>query len=158
MWKALPSGDPTDIFVSQAKYLPAAPQGDSVSTSNGLGRIGQLAIEVGDLEAAVTFYRDRLGLPHLFTTPGPTAMAFFDCGGIRLLLGQPEGEPSSRSGSIIYFAVDGIEAVHQALGEAGVEFTEVPRKVADLGAQELWLAFFRDPWGNTLALMEERAR
>jgi len=127
-----------------------------MGTPPGLGRIGQLALEVGDLEAAVAFYRDRLGLPHLFTTPSPNAMAFFDCAGIRLLLGQHEDEPAGRSGSIIYFAVEGIEDSHRALAEAAVEFMQVPAKVADLGETELWLAFFRDPWSNTLALMEER--
>lgn len=127
-----------------------------MSTFRGLGRIGQIALEVADVDAAVAFYRDRLGLAHLFTTPAPNAMAFFDCAGIRLLLGQPEDQAAARVGTIIYFAVEGIEEVHQALAEREVEFIEAPRKVADMGQNELWLAFFRDPWDNTLALMEER--
>lgn len=122
----------------------------------GLGSIGQVALRVHDVDAAVAYYRDRLGMRLLFVTPDPTSMAFFDCGGIRLLLGRPEGEEQDHPGSLLYFEVEGIEHVHEALAARGVEFVEVPRKVADLGDRELWLAFFLDPWQNPLALMEER--
>ena len=126
----------------------------------GLGEIGQIALRVHDVPAAVTFYRDALGMRHLFSAPTPGSgdapgMAFFDCGGIRLLLGRPEGDADDHPGSILYFRVVDILAAHEALAARGVRFVEEPRKVADLGRTELWLAFFRDPWENPLALMSE---
>jgi catechol 2,3-dioxygenase-like lactoylglutathione lyase family enzyme len=122
----------------------------------GLSTIGQIALRVHDVEAAAEYYRDRLGMRLLFMSPAPNRMAFFDCGGIRLLLGLPEGDEHDHPGSILYFEVEGIEAVHAELADRGVEFIEAPRKVADLEDRELWLGFFHDPWQNVLALMEER--
>ncbi len=125
----------------------------------GLGPIGQIALTVGDVAEATTFYRDRLGMRHLFSAP--PALSFFDCGGIRLMVSEPESDdassaPRDGSGSVLYFQVDDIEAMHAALAGRGVEFVEAPRKVAELGETELWLAFLRDPWGNLLSLMCER--
>ena len=102
----------------------------------------------------MAFYRDVLGMKFLFEVPGQS-MAFFDCGGIRLLLGRPEGPEEDHPGSILYFTVDDIRAAHGVLEERDVAFIRAPEKVADLGNAELWLAFFRDPWDNTLALMSE---
>lgn len=126
----------------------------------GLGTIGQIALRVHDVPGAVEFYRDRLGMRLLFTAPTPGSgsepgMAFFDCDGIRLLLGRPESPEEDHPGSILYFRVGDIGAVHEALRARSVEFIHEPRKVADLGRAELWLAFFRDPWENVLALMSE---
>lgn len=120
-----------------------------------LERIGQIAIRVHDLDRAVEFYCDGLGLPLLFRVPG---MAFLDCDGIRLMLGLPEGEELDRPSSIIYFEVDEIERAHRDLDGRGVEFEEGPHKVADLESAELWMAFFRDPDRNLMALMDERPR
>lgn len=126
----------------------------------GLGTIGQIALRVHDVPAAIEFYRDRLGMRHMFSAPTPGSgaapgMAFFDCDGIRLLLGRPEGEADDHPGSILYFRVGDIGDAYRALGERQVEFLEAPRMVADLGHEELWIAFFRDPWQNVLALMSE---
>lgn len=133
-----------------------------------LREIGQIALTVGDVEVATAFYRDQLGMQHLFSAP--PAMAFFDCAGIRLLLGEPEGgsgggaaedqaekgsEEPQRGGCVLYFDVADIGSTHSALTGRGVEFIQAPHKVAELGETELWLAFFSDPWGNTLALMSE---
>lgn len=127
-----------------------------MSGFQGLGPIGQIALTVGDVEAATAFYADKLGMRHLFSAP--PKMSFFECGGIRLMLGEPEGEEERpRSGSILYFQVPDIRAAHETLEERGVEFVEAPRKVAELEGTELWLAFLRDPWENTLALMSEVA-
>lgn len=126
----------------------------------GLGPIGQIALRVHDVPAAIEYYRDRLGMRHLFSAPTPGSgslpgMAFFDCGGIRLLLGRPEGPEEDHPGSILYFRVDDIRAAHGILEGRDVAFIRAPEKVADLGHAELWLAFFRDPWDNMLALMSE---
>ncbi len=126
----------------------------------GLGPIGQIALAVDDVAAATAFYRDRLGMRHLFSAP--PALSFFDCGGIRLMLAEAEegeaaGAQPQGTGSVLYFQVDDIEAMHGALSGRGIDFIEEPRKVAELGETELWLASFRDPSGNLLALMCERA-
>jgi methylmalonyl-CoA/ethylmalonyl-CoA epimerase len=119
----------------------------------GLSTIGQIALTVRDLDRAVAFYRDRLGIRHLFSTP---AMAFFDCGGVRLLLGLPEGEAPGRPGAVLYFKVPDIDAARRALGERGVAFESEPRLVARMPDHELWLAVLRDPDGNPLELMCEK--
>lgn len=119
----------------------------------GLGEIGQIALTVRDVERATAFYRDRLGVKFLFSAP--PGMAFFDCGGVRLLLGAAESEDDPRRSSILYFRVNDIEAARNELGERGVEFEREPEKVHETAAYELWLAFFGDGEGNTHALMSE---
>lgn len=118
-----------------------------------LGPLGQIALTVNDVDRSVGFYRDRLGLRHLFSAPG---MAFFDCGGIRLLLGLPERDEPRRPGAVLYFRVPDIEAARDALGGRGVAFEVEPRLVARMPDHELWMATFRDPDGNPLELMCER--
>ena len=120
-----------------------------------LGPIGQVALRVHDTAAAVEYYRDRLGLPLLFEAGG---MAFFDCHGVRLLLGRPDAPEHDHPGSILYFRVTDIRAVHERLVARDVAFIEPPRAVAELESADLWLAFLRDPWDNVLALMEEVPR
>ena len=122
----------------------------------GLRRLGQIAVTVRDLDRAVTFYRDVLGLPFLFRAP--PAMAFFDLDGIRLLLGEPEGESTEHFASILYFRVDDIAGTADGLRTRGATFDRDPELVARLPDREIWLAFFKDSEGNTLALMEERGR
>ena len=115
--------------------------------------IGQLLIPVDDFERGVTFYRDVLGLPFLFAAP--PQMAFFMCGGIRLLVGvMPAGQTPQR-GSAIYFAVQDIRSVHSELAGKGVQFLAEPHVVNRSPKSELWLAEFKDPDGNQLALMSE---
>ncbi len=115
--------------------------------------IGQLLIPVDDFERGVAFYRDNLGLPLLFAAP--PQMAFFTCGGIRLLVGVvPPGQKSQR-GSAIYFRVGDIAAVFSSLSAAGVKFAAPPHVVNRTPKSELWLAEFTDPDGNQLALMSE---
>lgn len=120
----------------------------------GLGRIGQIALRVHDVAAAVSYYGERLGLRLQFEAGG---MAFFDCGGQRLMLGEPSGPEHDHPGGILYFEVDDIEAAHEALESRGVDFIRGPQKTAEMEGTELWLAFFRDPWDNVLALMSEVA-
>lgn len=118
----------------------------------GLSRIGQISVNVHDLDRAVAFYRDRLGMKMLFQVPG---MAFFDCGGVRLMLGLPERPEFDHPGSILYYKVDDIQASHAALAGQGVEFVGIPHLIAKMPDHDLWMAFFRDLEGNTLALMSE---
>ncbi len=115
----------------------------------GLSRIRQIAQVTRDLPTATQFYRDRLGVPFLFEVPGQ--LAFFDCGGTWLMLSPPEKE-FDHPGSVLYFAVDDIDAAYRTLKERGVEFIDAPHLIADMGTYELWMAFFRDPDRNPLAL------
>ena len=117
------------------------------------GRIGQVGMTVGDLDACVEFYRDRLGL-RLIARAAP-GLAFFDCGGVRLMLSAaPGGSPPGNS--ILYFTVADIQVCCAELAEGGVEIGRGPMLVHSAGDYELWMAFFEDPSGNTLAVMEER--
>jgi len=111
-----------------------------------LGPIGQIARSVSDIAAAEAWYRDVLGLPHLFTFG---ELAFFDCGGTRLYLQQGEAKPES----ILYFEVPDIHAAHSALAAQGAEFVSAPHLVhRHPDGSEEWMAFFNDPDGRPLAL------
>lgn len=115
-------------------------------------RIGQIAIVCQDVARARAFYKDRLGLRHLFDA-GP-GLSFFECGGVRLMLSRPEGEAAGTS--VLYFFVKDIEAAARALTKSGVAFVGEPHMIARMPDHELWLAEFHDSEGNVLALMEEK--
>jgi predicted enzyme related to lactoylglutathione lyase len=121
----------------------------------GLDRIGQIAVNAKDLERAVRFYRDTLGMRFLFQVPG---MGFFDVAGIRLMVGVASAPEFDHPASVIYYQVDDIEGAHRTLAGRGVTFTQKPHFVAKLERADLWLAFFRDSEGNVLALMSEVAQ
>jgi predicted enzyme related to lactoylglutathione lyase len=118
----------------------------------GLDAIGQVAVRVHDLERATRFYSDALGVRHLFTVP---QMSFFDCGGVRLMLGVPSAPEFDHPASILYFSVGDIRTAHAVLVERGVHFEGPPHRVATLASHELWMAFLRDSEDNVLALMSE---
>lgn len=120
-----------------------------------LAKIGQISVNAHDLERAVAFYRDTLEMKHLFTVP---KMAFFDCGGIRLMLGVPEKPEFDHPGSVIYYKVDDIQATHDTLAGRGVSFEAKPHLIAKMPSHDLWMAFFRDSENNLLALMSEVAQ
>lgn len=120
----------------------------------GLSTIGQIAVHVQELERAVAFYRDRLGMKFLFQAP--PGLAFFDAGGVRLMLSRPEGE--SGGTSVLYFKVDGIQDATATLKERGVRFTDEPHIIAKMETHDLWMAFFKDSENNTHALMSEVRR
>jgi catechol 2,3-dioxygenase-like lactoylglutathione lyase family enzyme len=124
-------------------------------TFDGLGSIGQIHMSVTDVDRAVAFYRDVLGIPFLFQVPGQP-MAFFDCDGVRLYLGEPESE-EFRSNPVLYFRVEDIEEAHRALNDRGIEFTDSPHVVHRTEDSELRMTAFKDPDGNNLVLMAERA-
>lgn len=120
----------------------------------GLTSIGQIHVSVTDVDRAVDFYRDVLGLPFLFRVPSQP-MAFFDCDGVRLYLGRPES-PEFRSNPILYFRVPDIDEAYEALKDRGVEFRDAPHLVHRTEGSELWMAFFTDPDGNHLVIMAEK--
>jgi len=120
-----------------------------------LQRIHQVSIRISDIDRAVRFYRDTLGLKLLFQAP--PQLAFFDCGGVRLMLSPAEPE-FDHQGSVLYFAVDDIKAAHTALAVAGVTFRTPPHMIAKLPDREVWLTDFEDSEGNVLALMSEPTR
>src|SRR5262245_32477668 len=121
-------------------------------TAPALARIHQISIRAHDTERAVAFYRDVLGLKLLFQAP--PGLAFFDCGGVRLMLSPPE-PAFDHQGSVIYFAVDDIKSAHAALVAGGARFRSEPHLIAKLPDREVWLADFEDSEGNVLALMSE---
>ena len=117
-------------------------------------RIGQIAIVCKDVARATTFYRDTLGLRHLFDA-GPN-LSFFDCGGVRLMLTTVERPADDHAGSMLYFFVTGIEDVQRDLSGKGVRFLEAPQMIARMPDHELWLCELEDTEGNPLGVMEER--
>ena len=119
----------------------------------GLDIIGQIAIPVSDLDKAITFYRDVLGMQFLFKAP--PGLGFFNCNGIRLLLDAPAKTNATQYASIIYYKVPDIQAAFDTLSDRGVMFEEKPNLVAKMPDHDLWMAFFRDPDNNLLALMCE---
>ncbi|MGA3069590.1 MAG: VOC family protein [Terracidiphilus sp.] len=119
-----------------------------------LNEIGQIALTVQDLQRAKDFYQNTLGMQLLFEAG---AMAFFQCGAIRLMLGTSE-KAVSNEGTILYFRVEDIHGVHSALKNRGVPIAQEPHLVARMKSHDLWLSFFKDPDGNALALMSEIGR
>lgn len=123
-----------------------------MSSAFGLARIGQIAIPVTDIDRAVAFYRDVLGMKFLFQAP--PGLAFFDCGGVRLMLDLPAKEQAGRGG-VIYYQVSNLQAAFQTLSARGATVEAKPHLIAKMPDHELWMAFFRDPDGNAFALMAE---
>ena len=119
-----------------------------------LSRIEQVAIPVRDLARATAFYRELLGMKLLFEVP--PQLAFFDCDGVRLALSIASDPMYEPPGSIVYYRVADIDTAHAELERRGVEFLRGPHLVARLDAIEVWMAFFEDTEGNTLAITSER--
>jgi predicted enzyme related to lactoylglutathione lyase len=118
----------------------------------GIARLGQVAINAHDVERATAFYRDVLGLRFLF---GAGQLAFFDCGGVRLMLDKAENPEFDHPSSILYFGVPEIQAAHRRLVDAGVAIVAAPNVIAKMPDHDLWMSFFRDTEGNVMALMSE---
>src|SRR2546427_8041046 len=130
-----------------------ARKGEPMIGPGVLSRIGQISMTARDLDRAIGFYRDALGLTFLFRAP--PQLAFFDCDGVRLLLDVPQDKAFDHPGSVLYFAVEDIREMHEALLSRGVKFRQDPHLIARLPDREVWMAFFDDTEGNTLALMSE---
>jgi methylmalonyl-CoA/ethylmalonyl-CoA epimerase len=116
-------------------------------------RIGQVAIPVTDLDRAVGWYADVLGLRLLFRAP--PGLAFFDCGGVRLMLSRPEEADASDRAGVLYYLVPDLTAARSVLVARGARFIDEPHVVARLPDHDLWMAFCHDSEGNLLALMSE---
>jgi len=129
----------------------------SQASSTGISRIGQIAVPVHDLDRAVAFYRDVLGLQLLFQAP--PGLAFFACGGVRLMLSLPEGPDHDHPGSVIYYVVDDIDATWATVTAKGAKpataGTSEPHLIAKMPDHDLWMAFVEDSEGNLLGLMSE---
>jgi methylmalonyl-CoA/ethylmalonyl-CoA epimerase len=119
----------------------------------GITRLGQIAIVAQDVERAAAFYADVLGLKLLFKAP--PGLAFFDCGGVRLMLSRPEKPEHNHPGSVLYFAVPDIQAAHLKMNANGVRFEDEPHLVAKMPDHDLWMTFFRDSEINLMGLMSE---
>ena len=120
-----------------------------------LTQIGQIAVNITDVDRAVRFYRDALGLRFLFQAG---SLAFFDCGGVRLMLSPAEKAEFDHPGSILYYRVADIEAAHADLTGRGVAFIDQPHLIHKAPDHDLWMTFFHDTEGNTAALMCEKPR
>jgi methylmalonyl-CoA/ethylmalonyl-CoA epimerase len=125
--------------------------GSTAAAPFGLSTIGQIAITVTDVDRAIAFYRDVLGLKFLFQFPN---LGFFACDGVRLMISGAE-KPGESNGSAIYFKVPDIRQAFESLAQRGAAFEREPHLVARMPDHELWMAFFRDPDRNLLALMCE---
>ena len=116
--------------------------------------VGQISISVADLDRSIKFYRDVLGIQFLFQVPGQPAMAFFDCGGTRLYINQSESHAHAGN-SIIYFKVDSAQDAANDLETQGVKIESAPHIIHQTESYTLWMAFFRDPDDNLMAVMSE---
>lgn len=115
-------------------------------------KVGQIGVPVKNLDTAIHFYKEKLGLPLLFNTD---TMAFFECNGLRLLLSLPEKEEFAHKSSVIYFQVKDIKEAYVELMNKGVTFIDEPHMIAKMGQTETWMTFFKDTEDNTHALMSE---
>ena len=127
----------------------------AASKTLGIQNIGQISIIVHDLPRATAFYRDTLGLTLLFTAGN---LAFFDCGGVRLMLGPADTPELDHPSSILYFRVPDLDAAHQRLVDLNVPIVAPPRLIAPMPTHDLWMSAFRDSEGNIHQLMSEVPR
>lgn len=118
----------------------------------GLGRIGQIALSVSDVDRAEAFYRDALGLRALFRFGD---LAFFDCAGVRLMVQKAADAAAVGRACPLYFSCADIRVAVRELEGRGVVFTDRPHRIARMADHDLWMAFFADPDGHVLALMSE---
>lgn len=119
----------------------------------GITRLGQIAINAHDVERAAAFYQNVLGLKLLFKAP--PGLAFFDCGGVRLMLSRAEKPEFDHLSSVLYFSVPDIRAAHGRMKESGVHFEDEPHLIARMPGHDLWMTFFRDSENNLMGLMCE---
>lgn len=129
---------------------------EETTMGNEITALGQLAIIVSDVPSALVFYRDVLGLRFLFA-PSDN-LAFVACGTTRIMLSTPQGHGEAGKNSIPYFKVSGLEDFFTgALGRGAVSERE-PRLTAKMPDHDLWIGFLKDPDGNLVGLMEEKAQ
>lgn len=125
-----------------------------MNASTKLSTIRQVALTVSDVETAISFYHNTLGLDLLFRAG--ENLAFLDADGIRIMLSTPQGAGAVGANSILYFSVNDIVAVHSSLVAKGAENERAPELAAKMPDHDLWTGFLRDPDGNLVGLMEEK--
>ena len=120
-----------------------------------LDRIKQIAIPVNSVEEAKSFYRDTLGLRHLFDAP--PALSFFDCGGVRLMLAGPaaQGKDGDQQHPVLFYDVSDIKKAHETIKSFGATSLEEPHVIARMNGREIWIAAVSDGQGNTVSLMSD---
>src|SRR5260370_40321059 len=126
---------------------------NATATGIGIPRLGQIAVNAKDVDRAAAFYQDALGLKLLFKAP--PGLAFFDCGGVRLMLTRAEKPEFDHPSSVLYFAVADIRSAFGRMKESGVHFEDEPHLIARRPSHDLWMTFFRDSEGNLMGLMSE---
>jgi catechol 2,3-dioxygenase-like lactoylglutathione lyase family enzyme len=117
-----------------------------------LNQLGQVSLTVDDVDAAERFYGETLGLRKLFRFGD---LVFFDCSGVRLFIEKSNSKPFTPASSILYFRTPDIGLAFQQLKSRGVSFVDTPHMIAPMEDHDLWMTFFKDPSGNTMALMHE---
>ena len=129
---------------------------NTASVGVQISRLGQVQVRAHDVDRATKFYQDVLGLKLLFKAP--PGLAFFDCGGVRLMIDRPEKPEFDHASSILYFAVPDIQSAYAQLKQSGVRFEDEPHVIARMPDHDLWMTFFRDSEDNLMALMSEIKR
>jgi methylmalonyl-CoA/ethylmalonyl-CoA epimerase len=120
--------------------------------SIAINPLGQVMLPVNDVDAAEKFYTEKLGLRKLYRFGD---LLFLDCAGVRLLIEKSSVEPFVPTASILYFRVGDISLFEREFRQRGVDFIDRPHLIAPMEDHDLWMVFFKDPAGNTLALMQE---
>lgn len=122
-----------------------------------LSRIKQIAVPVDDVEKARTFYRDVLGMQHLFDAP--PALSFFDCSGIRLMLSGPaaQGKDGDKQHAVLFYDVSDIKTTYASIKAAGAPSYAEPHIIARMNGREVWIAELGDGQGNHVSLISEVA-
>jgi len=120
-----------------------------------LDRIKQIAIPVNSVDEAKSFYRDTLGLRHLFDAP--PALSFFDCGGVRLMLAGPaaQGKDGDQQHPVLFYDVSDIKKAHETIKSFGATSLEEPQVIARMNGREIWIAAVSHGQGNTVSLMSD---
>jgi methylmalonyl-CoA/ethylmalonyl-CoA epimerase len=129
--------------------------GGGLAMSSSLNTIHQIAAYSSDLDRSIAFYRDQLGA-HFIAKFDPPGLAFFRFGDTRVLLEK------NAHRTTLYFRVDDISKSFASLRAGGIQFDAEPRVIyrddqglfGPAGAEE-WMAFFRDPDDNVLAIASQ---
>jgi len=124
-----------------------------MSSNVEIEKVGQIAIAISDLKMSIFFYRYILGLELLFEVP--SGLAFFNCGGIRLMLTTVQGKEDDHNTSVIYYKVSDINKTTEILHNKGVKFEREPQFAAKMADHDLWIGFLRDPDNNLIGIMAE---
>jgi methylmalonyl-CoA/ethylmalonyl-CoA epimerase len=120
-----------------------------------LSKIRQIALPVRDIGEATRFYRDTLGMRHLFDAP--PALSFFDCGGVQLMLAGPagQGKDGEQQHAVLFYDVSDIKAAHARIKSSGAKSLEEPRVITRMNGREIWISSVSDGQGNVVGLMSD---